>query len=224
MAVHLQRAIDHLKKKTLALASVVEQNFELAIKAVQERNNEYAEQVIRNDVEIDELEVDLEEDCLKILALHQPVASDLRFIVSVLKLNSDLERIGDLCQNIAERAMHLSSNNWIDIPELIPTMADKVRLMVVRTLDALMNQDVRLAQEVRMSDNEVDGLHRSIYRYVEDAVKAQPDRTASILCILAIGRYLERIADHATNIAEDVVYIAEGRIVRHRQPTAAGPR
>jgi phosphate transport system protein len=173
-------------------------------------------QVIENDYEIDQYEVEIEEDCLKILALHQPVAIDLRFIVAVLKINNDLERIGDLAVNIAERAEFLATREPVGVSLDFVTMADKAQMMLKMSLDALVNLSVETAQQVRSSDDEIDAMNRRMYLKVQEAILDKPDRIESLVHLLSVSRHLERIADHATNIAEDVIYMIEGQIVRHQ--------
>ena len=215
MSQHFQREIERLKKKILALSAVVEESVRRAIRSVEERDTCLAQRVIKTDVEIDQTEIDVEEECLKILALHQPVAIDLRFIVAVLKINNDLERIGDMAVNIAERAVFLSTQDKLDIPFKLRDMAEKAQSMLRRSLDALVNLDSALALEVCAADDEVDDLFRIMYDHVKDGVAKQPENADSLINILSVSRYLERIADHATNIAEDVIYMVDGEIVRH---------
>ncbi|HCW77175.1 MAG TPA: phosphate transport system regulatory protein PhoU [Candidatus Marinimicrobia bacterium] len=220
MPKHLQREIENLKKKILHVGARVEESLQSAMKALHNFDEIMAQTVIDGDQDIDALEVDVEEDCLKILALHQPVAIDLRFIVSVLKINNDLERIGDLATNIAERVQALvPESQRVTIPSDIPELARRSLQMVKLSLDSLVAMDVDLARNVCRSDEEVDILHRKMYRFTEDNIAADPLHTPSFIQVLGISRYLERIADHATNIAEDVIYMVEGEITRHRMPS-----
>jgi len=161
------------------------------------------------------MEVDLEEDCLKILALHQPVAIDLRFIVAVLKINSDLERIGDEAVNIAERARFLSSKEKLDFLLDFPPMAEKVQSMLNKSLRSLVDMDSRAAREVCISDDEIDAINKQMFIKVQERMKIHPEEIERLIPLLSVSRYLERIADHATNIAEDVIYMVEGVITRH---------
>jgi phosphate transport system protein len=153
------------------------------------------------------------------LALHQPVAIDLRFIVSVIKINNELERIGDLAVNIAERAAFLATQRKLDILFDFPGMAEKAQSMVKKSLDALVNLDSRLAWEVCASDDEVDEMNRHMYIQIQDSIKKHTNRLECLIHLLSTSRHLERVADSATNIAEDVVYMIEGEIVRHRPET-----
>jgi len=216
MPKHFDLEIEKLKKKTLYLSAIVEEVVQKAFKAFEERNPKVAKEIIEGDIEIDRIEVDLEEDCLKILALHQPVAIDLRFIVAVLKINSDLERIGDLATNMAERTLFLASHQHITVPFDLHSLAEKTQTMVRRSLDSLVNLDANMAREVRRLDDEVDRLNREAFDRVKETIRRQPDQVDILIAYLSVSRYLERIADHATNIAEDVIYMIEGIIARHR--------
>jgi phosphate transport system protein len=188
----------------------------MAVTAIENRDAELANKVILGDTEIDQLEVNLEEDCLKILALHQPVAIDLRFIIAVLKINSDLERIGDLAVNMAERAQFLSGKSPIAIPFDLEGLALKTQKMLRESLDSLVNLNAGLARDVCVTDDEVDAINREMYDLVKAAIRIHPEQVDILIPYLSISRYLERIADHATNIAEDVIYMIEGEIARHR--------
>lgn len=216
MSKHLEREIENLKKRVLALSATVEDNVYKAVRALTERNSSLAEEVIASDDrDIDQTEIEIEEECLKVLALHQPVAGDLRFIVAILKINSDLERMGDLAVNIAERAAFLASRARVLIPLDLALMAEKTKEMVRRSLDALVNRDSGLAREVLVADDEVDAMNREMYIRIQDAIRRNPEELESLIHLLSCSRHLERIADHATNVAEDVVYMVEGVIVRH---------
>ena len=208
--------INKLKKSILTMGAVVEERVLLSVKAVHERDERLARKIIDGDPEVDRLEVDLEEECLKILALHQPVAIDLRFIVSVIKINSDLERIADLAVNIAERAAFLATQSKTHVPADLSVMSEKVKIAVKKCLDAFVNMDTALAKEVIRMDDEIDGLNRSLYHQAETGMVDKPERIGCLIHLLSVSRYLERIADHATNIAEDVIYMIEGEIVRHQ--------
>lgn len=218
--MHLDREIELLKARALSLAARVEEALRLSLKSVRERDSELAARVVAGDAVIDQLEVALEEECLKALALYQPVAQDLRFIVSIIKVTNELERIGDLATDIAERASFLADRAAEPLPPSLSQMATKVQSMVKRSLDSLVNSDASMAREVCGSDDEVDALHAGMFDYVQDATKHDPEKISIYLPFLSISRYLERVGDHATNIAEDVIYSVEGHIVRH----AAGPR
>jgi len=212
-----QREIERLKKEILVLSAIVEESVQNAVRAIATRDSKLAQKVIGADSEIDQMEVDLEESCLKVLALHQPVAIDLRFIVAVLKINNDLERIGDLAVNIAQRANYLANKPKVNIQLKLTEMADKTQIMLRKSLDALVNMNPALAKEVCNSDDEIDQMHEEMYRLVEDAIRANPDNIDILIQLLSVSRQLERIADHATNIAEDVIYMVTGIISRHHR-------
>jgi phosphate transport system protein len=218
---HLQREMDKLKRKVLALGAIVEENLRLAFQAIDQRDAAKARRVIETDVLIDQSEVDVEEECLKILALYQPVASDLRFVAAVIKINSELERIGDLSANIAERALQLVGEHPVAVPHRVAVMADRTWTMVEKALDALVRQDAVMAREVLVADDEVDELYAELIDELKGAIRADLEHLDAIVLLFSVARYLERLADHATNIAEDVLYMVEGEIQRHHQPPVA---
>jgi phosphate transport system protein len=215
MSFLLQKEIEHLKKKLLSLSTYVEENLQRAVKSLETRDSQLANKAIETDALIDHMEIDVEEECLKILALHQPVAVDLRYLVATLKLNSDLERIGDLAVNIAERAAFLATQPKLELPFDFSAMAKKVQVMVTKSLNALVNIDSPLAREVLTMDDAVDAMNRDMYEQVNRSIQEHPESLNVLIHFLSVSRNLERIADHATNIAEDVVYMIEGAIVRH---------
>lgn len=216
MAKHLQREIGNLKKKLLALGAKVETSVRDATLSIEKRDDELAQKIINDDINIDQTEVEIEEYCLKILALHQPVAIDLRFIVAVLKINNDLERIGDLAVNIAERAVFLASQPKVNISIDLVEMAYNAQSMLKKSLDALINHNAELADKVCASDDIVDQMNRQMYLKVQEAIVENPKQISSLIHLLSASRHLERIADHATNIAEDVIYMVKGEIIRHK--------
>ncbi len=216
MTEHFQKEIAKLKKKLLYMTTLVEESLHKAILSIQTNDKEIAQKVIDGDEKIDELEVELEEDCLKILALYQPVAKDLRFVVVVLKINNDLERIGDIAANIAERAIYLTEHGKTQIPEKLDTMAEKTKKMIEMSLKALIDKDIALAKEVIKRDDEIDNLNREMYELVYNEIRENIANLKTRVHILSASRYLERIADHTTNIAEDIIYMLNGEIVRHK--------
>jgi phosphate transport system protein len=216
--VRLTKEVDRLKKMLLALSAAVEDSVRKSVVCVEESDAKLAAQVVEADNDIDTAEVELEEECLKVLALHQPVAIDLRYIIAILKINNDIERIGDLAVNIAQRAQDLESRPGREVPSTIPEMAEKVRAMLRNSLDALVGFDSARAKEVLTLDDEVDALHRSMYARLDRLIKEGGTKAALFVPYLSISRNLERIADSATNIAEDVIYLVDGAIVRHRRP------
>lgn len=215
MTVHLQREIERLKKKILSISAHVEAAILDAVKSLRERNPKLAKKVIEGDAAIDQMEVELEEECLKVLALYQPVAIDLRYVVAVLKINNDLERIADQAVNIAERAEFLATQKKTDFPHELTLMMEKTLSMLKKSLNALIDKNPILAREVIAEDDEIDELHRDMYRLIQDRICKETDQLASFINILSVSRQLERIADQVTNIAEDVIYVVQGEIVRH---------
>jgi phosphate transport system protein len=226
MGRHLEKEIEKLKRKALGLSALVEETVHKAIASVETADVRLADQVIESDTRVDDMEVDVEEECLKILALHQPVAVDLRYIVGVLKLNSDLERIADLAVNMAEQARPLAAAGARGLPSKIREMARAVESMLGNSLDALVNLDTNAAWGVCAADDAVDSLHRETYSTIKSEIKKDPTKVDVLIHHLSVSRYLERIADHATNIAEDVIYLVDGDIVRHgrkRRVSRSGP-
>jgi phosphate transport system protein len=216
MRVRLQRDIDKLKTRVLALSTLVEERFRLAVKSIECRDAELARKVIEGDIEIDHAEVDVEEECLKILALHQPVADHLRYIVAMLKMNNDLERIGDLAVNIAERAEKIALQGELSVPFDYFTMCQKTGDMVKKSLDSLVNRDLHLAYEVCAQDDDVDFMKNVMQAQFAEEIRKDQGHVESMIDMFLVSRHLERIADHATNIAEDVIYMITGEIHRHR--------
>ncbi len=216
MSLHLQRDLEKLKKEILKLGTMVESAINNAIFALNNREMSYVDEVLRLEDHINEMEVKIEEDCLKILALHQPVAGDLRFIVVSLKVNNDLERMGDFAKNIAKRARELMQEEPISIlPEFVNELPNLVRTMVRNSLDALVKLDVGLAREVIAMDDKVDEINRAMYQEVTRVAKENPSKTEIVISLLSTSRYMERIGDLSTNIAEDVIFMVEGRVIRH---------
>jgi len=216
MAKHLHREIENLKKKLLSLGARVETSVRDAALSIEQQDTDLAQKVIDDDIEIDNTEVEVEEDCLKILALHQPVAIDLRFIVAILKINNDLERIGDLAVNVAERAVFLAGKPKTGISSDLLDMAQSAQSMLKESLDALINHDAKLAHKVCASDDIVDQMNHQMYLKVQEAIVKSPEQISTLIHLLSTSRHLERIADHTTNIAEDVIYMVEGQIIRHK--------
>ena len=216
MPKQLQKEIEIIKNRILNLSNQVKTAVHDATVAIEQRDGKLARKVIENDTVIDRQEIEIEEECLKTLALHQPVAIDLRFIIAMLKINNDLERIGDLAVNVAERAALLATRPKPDISFDFVGMAGAAQSMLTKSLDALVNLSIELAKEVCTSDDTVDAMNRQMYVKVQQAIGIHPEQMESLIHMLSVSRHLERIADHATNIAEDVIYMIEGQIVRHR--------
>jgi phosphate transport system protein len=221
MSKHLQRDLEQLQRDILNMGAAVEEAVSRAVRAVLERDANLAREVVDGDAPIDLQENHVEEECLKILALHQPVATDLRRIAAVILINTDLERIADLAVEMAERAEELARFPTLPIPESLPAMTDLATSMVRQCLDAFVHHDVNLARRVVRSDDEVDRHNDEIIDGLIETMKASPEHIAPGLSLFSVVRQLERVADHATNIAEDVVYLVQGEIVRHR-PEARG--
>jgi phosphate transport system protein len=215
MSIHLQRDLEELQREILAMAAKVEETVEKAIRALYERDPRLALEIIEGDLQIDLEENQIEEDCLKILALHQPVAVDLRRIAAILKINTDLERMADLAVNIAERAHAYTRGPELPIPMVFRQMTDLTNTMVRESLDAFVKLDAQTARRVCRLDEEVDRYNKEIIDHVIRLMKQSPDNVEPGLNLFSAARQLERIADHATNIAEDVVYLIEGEIIRH---------
>ena len=216
MSKHLQRDLESLERQVLAQASIVEEMIQKASKALREIRPELVAEVIRRELLVDEQEVLIEEACLKILALHQPVAVDLRRTATILKINNDLERIADLAVNIAERAQSLSRHWGLVVPEAFDRMVLVTVSMVRDALDALVNLDVDTARDVCLRDDEVDALNRDVIDETRQVMHSQPELIEAALHLFSASRHVERIADHATNIAEDVIYLVAGEIARHK--------
>ncbi len=222
MTRNIQVEIDKLKKHILYLGTAVEENLRKAMKSLNNRDTELAREVKEADHDIDRIEIDVEEECLRILALHQPVASDLRFLVTVLKVNNDLERIGDLAAKIADKVQLLSTNYFpaplseeSELAEMFRGMYEKTTAMLKMSLDAFVNEDADLAYKILISDDEVDTAKRAIRNQLEDIIQKDPAQHIHLAKLLGVSRCLERIADHCTNIAEDLIYMMQGMIVRH---------
>lgn len=215
MGKHLRHDLDDLKKEILTIGAMVEDAMGKAITAFMHRRSDLAEEVVQGDHAIDTKEIRVETECMKILALHQPVAADLRFVVAVLKVNNDLERIGDLAANIAKRSKHLAEEAHLGSAVDLTDLAEHVRMMVRNSLDALVRLDPDLAREVCAADEAADDEHRAIFQQLKTMMAEDPSTIGRALSTLSVSRCLERIADQATNIAEDVVFLVEGEVIRH---------
>ena len=216
MSKYLQDELTKLKKRFYEYCAIVEKDVRNAVRSVYENDKRLAMQVIDKDKDIDKMEIEIEEECLKLLALYQPVAIDLRLIISMLKINSDLERIGDLAVNIAERSLRINELDQKHPQFDFTIMCEKSLLMVKNSIDSLIDFDEQKAKAVMEADEEIDALHKNVFQTVGDALKDKPNSFELLSQYLTISRALERIGDHATNIAEDVVYMINGTIVRHQ--------
>jgi len=216
MTVRLKKETEKLLKTLYTLESLVEESLSKAVESISTRNADLAREVIENDNVIDRLEVELEEECLKLLALYQPVAGDLRLIIAILKMNNDLERTGDLAANISEKSLFLANNEELEIPFDFKKMAQAAKTMLSECFDALSEGDPDKAQKVREMDDELDAMNRDMYKCVENRIADNPSNLDSFIHMMGISRNLERIGDLAVNIAEDIIYMVQGSIVRHR--------
>lgn len=215
MAKHFQKELEKIKKMILSLGAMAEERVRWASQAIESTDPEIANRIIQSDYEIDEMEVEIEEECLKVMALHQPVAIDLRFLIAVIKINNDLERIADEAVNIAERLITMTKQGSSKFFFDYTPMVEKVESMLKTSLDALVNMDEDRAFNVVVLDDEVDEIHREAYRYIRELMKTESDHIVYLINLYLISRHLERIADHTTNIAEEVIYLIEGEIIRH---------
>jgi phosphate transport system protein len=215
MERRLDQDLDRVRQMLLKMGGMVEGMVAKATQSLLDRNNQLSTDVIEGDNEVDRLEVEIDELCHLILGTKQPTAVDLRFLVAVMKINSDLERIGDSAVNIAQSVLQLNDQPplkpYIDLPRLSLLVQDMVR----RSLDAFVRRDARLATEVCESDDAVDGLYKQLFRELLTYMIEDPKTVSRALHLLLVSRNMERIADHATNIAEDVIYYVEGRDIRH---------
>ncbi|MBE0644614.1 MAG: phosphate signaling complex protein PhoU [Bacteroidetes bacterium] len=216
--------IEQLKRRLLRLSALVEENTRRSVIAFRSRDRAAAVEIIKVDAEINELEIFIEEDCVELLDRTQRSPDDTRFIVAVLKINNDLERIGDLASNVARRVLHIGQHEQVRFPQELLTLAEYTLEMVTTSIDSFVDLDMDLARRVCERDHEVDKLNRLMYSVVQERIVADPNQAEKLLNFLSISRYLERIADYATNIAEDVVYIGEGRIIRHQEHNGSQPQ
>ncbi|MBT3806493.1 MAG: phosphate signaling complex protein PhoU [Desulfobacula sp.] len=214
MAGNLQREIEKIKKEILFLGAMVEDRFKKAIFAIKTEDLGLAQKIIDTDFEIDEKEIEVEENCLKVLALYQPVATDLRFLVAVIKINNDLERVADYASNIAKR-YKTSSQDPNKFKYDYSAMTDLTVKMLKMSLDALVRTDVDIAYEVREMDTNVNIMRNEAYDSMKKDIQKHPDMVSEIINMYLISRHLERIGDHTTNIAEEVIHLIEGGIIRH---------
>ncbi len=206
--------LENLNKKLLELSSKVEDRVRKAAQVILTQDQETIQSIILSDYEIDEMEIEIEEDCLKIMALHQPVAGDLRFLITVIKINNEIERIADIAVSIAMRVETISKCRPLDVNFDFQTMSEKVTTMLRMSLDALVRRNAQAAREVFLIDDEVDSLRNQAYKHITRMIPAYPLHADCLINTYLLARHLERIADRATNIAEEVVYLVEGTIIR----------
>lgn len=206
--------LERLNKKLLELSLKTEDRVKRAAEVISTQDPQVIQSIILSDYEIDEMEVEIEEDCLKILALHQPVAGDLRFIIAVIKINNEIERIADTAVNIAMRVETISKCQPMEIDFDFKVMSEKVITMLRMSLDALVKRDSDEARRVFLIDDEVDAMRNQAYKRITTKIPEHPQQAGCLINTYLLARHLERIADRATNIAEEVVYLVEGTIVR----------
>lgn len=215
MKRHFDEELKELNKQLLKMSALVEEAISRSVKALVERKDDLAAEVIKSDKVINMLEIEIDELCLRLLALHQPKAIDLRFITSAMKINNDLERIADQAVNIAERTQEIIKQPLLKPLIDIPRMATLAQKMVKDSVDALVNKDEALARDVWKRDDEVDSLNDQIFRELLTYMMQDPKTITKAVELILVGRHLERIADHATNIAEDVIYFVKGKTIKH---------
>ncbi len=215
MKEKFQQILNNIKKELIYLGNEVEHSLRQAMKALERQDKTIAEMVIRNDREIDELEVKIEEQILELLALQQPVAVDLRFVVAALKMNNDLERIGDHAVNIAQTAIDLAGEPYIKPLEDLPRMSDLACSMLHEAVNSFIHVDSELARAVCQRDNEVDQLYDQVVNHLIEVSQKKPQKLKQAFALARVARDLERVADLATNLCEDVVFTAEAKIIRH---------
>jgi phosphate transport system protein len=215
MQRHFHEELDALKQTLLAMGALVEDQIRRVMRALVERDDALARDVIERDQQVNAYDVEVDEKCVELLARYQPAASDLRFLTTAMKIVTDLERIGDQAVNIAQRALELNKEPQLKPYIDLPRMAAKSQRMVKDSLDAFVAHDAALARDVCVRDSEVDALKEQVFRELLTFMMGDPKTIARALHLILVSRFLERVADHATNIAEMVVYMIEGKIVRH---------
>jgi phosphate transport system protein len=215
MQRHFHEELDGLKQTLLAMGALVEDQIRRVMRALVERDGALAQDVIDRDHQVNAYDVEVDEKCVELLALHQPTAGDLRFITTAMKIVTDLERIGDQAVNIAQRAIELNEEPQLKPYIDLPRMAEKAQRMVKEALDAFVARDTELARQVCAKDAEVDGLKEQIFRELLTYMMSDPKTIPRAIRLMLVSRFLERVADHATNIAEMVIYMVESKMVRH---------
>ncbi|HJV59158.1 MAG TPA: phosphate signaling complex protein PhoU [Methylomirabilota bacterium] len=215
MTRHFHEELEALKQTLLAMGGLVEDQIRRVMKALLERDDVVAREVIERDRQVNTYDVEVDEQCVSLLALHQPAAGDLRFITTAMKIVTDLERIGDQAVNIAQRVLELNVEPQLKPYIDLPRMAERAQRMVKESLDAFVARDTALARQVCEEDAEVDALKEQIFRELLTFMMEDPRTIPRAIRLILISRFMERVADHATNIAEMVIYMVEGKMVRH---------
>lgn len=221
METHFQQELNKLKENLLKMAGLAEQAISNAVEALVQRNTSLAEKTIKEDEKINQMEIVIDEWCLKLLALHQPMAADLRFITSAMRINIELERIGDLAVNIAERVISLNQEPQLKPYIDIPRMAEITQAMVKDVLDAFVNGDTNLARAVCERDDQVDALNDQVFRELLTYMMADPKTITRAVHLIIVSRCLERIADHTTNIAEGIIFMVKALVIKHHADAKA---
>ncbi len=215
MPRHFHEELEQVKEKTLKMGSLVETMVEQAVASLVDRDSRLAEEIIASDQKVDTLDVEIDEDCLRLLALQQPAAKDLRFITTAMKITTDLERMADQAVNICQRAIELNEEPQLKPYIDIPIMSQLSQKMLRDSLDAFVRRDADLARQVIPADNKVDALKNQVFRELLTFMMEDPRTIPRAIRLILVSRHLERIADHATNIAEMVVFLVEGKTIRH---------
>jgi len=219
METHFQQELSRLKEELLKMAGLAEKAISNAVEALVKRNTALAEQTIAEDEKINQMEIHIDDRCLKLLALHQPMAADLRFITSAMRINTELERIGDQAVNIAERVISLNQEPQLKPYIDIPRMAEITQSMVKDVLDAFVDGDANLARSVCERDDQVDGLNDQVFRELLTYMMSDAKTIPRAVHLIIVSRCLERIADHATNIAEGVIFMVKALVIKHHADT-----
>jgi len=212
---HFDIELQGLKERVTAMGHMVEEQLDGAMKALEDKDVEKARDIIGRDHQVNALEVGIDEDCIRMIALHQPEARDLRFIITAMKIITDLERMSDLAANVCERVVELKDELPVTIPPPIYTMAEIGRDMLRNALDAFVTKNTSEALAVCREDERVNVIYRDLVRSMVQEVSRDPGKTSPVIRLLFVGRSLERFADHATNVAEIIVYLVEGKVIRH---------
>ena len=222
MERHFDEEMTALKEKILRMGAMVEEQIQNAIKALVDRNSDLAHQVIANDHRVNTMDVEIDEECHRLIALHQPMARDLRFLTTAMKITTELERMSDMAENICERALELNQEPQLKPYTDLPRMATWAQRMVKESLDAFVNRDSTLARKVCADDDAIDNLTKQIFRELLSYMLEDPQTVTRAIRVSFVSKYIERVADHATNVAEMVVYMVEGKIIRHMAPPTEG--
>ncbi|MAM80808.1 MAG: phosphate transport system regulatory protein PhoU [Gammaproteobacteria bacterium] len=217
MTKHLERDLNQLSNQISDLGALVSESTSKCMVMLQTFDRGIAKEIVETEAEVNTTEVEIEEECLKVLALHQPVAGDLRFLIVVLKVNNDLERMGDQVVNIAERVSFLADKERVVADLDFVAMGDIASRMVSQSVKALVKRDSLMAREVLAMDDDLDAMHARTYRVIQDVMAGNPDIVIPAVSYLTISSNLERLGDLATNIAEEIIFMEEGEVIRHRE-------